>query len=233
MQVVVSCQIEKPNDIAVDDGWGLCPMTMMKNGKKYIGTVCHGKSRTLQALGSEVTLQIPEGSKGVYVMGAHTDVSYFKNVVDLDDIGFVSPVVEIIHKKEDDDTELKSHTIRVPHCLSDAKQLQLVRVRRGKSSNCAPFQHMPRVDASENIDCYSVDENYVTIYSKKFSDSVCTTCNTTCQGAIHMFLFGKLNAWKSKKVTTAQIKSFLCSPLFKIAEFRDVFSIFLITFDIV
>ena len=224
IQVVVFCLIGKPGDIVIDDRWGLCPMMMMKNGKKYIGTVCHGKSRTLQAPGSEVSLEIPEGSKGVYVMGVHTDVLSFNNVVD-DEECFVSPVVEIIHKKEDDDTEPEYHTIRVPHCLSDTSQLQLIRVRRGRSSNSAPFQLIPPVDKNRNIDCFSVDKSYVTIYSKKFSDFVCTTCNTTCQGTIQMFLFGKLNSWQSKNVTTAQMKSFLCSPLFKISEFRDVFPI--------
>ena len=200
-------------------------MTMMKNHKQYIGTVCHGKARFLQAPDSEVSLDIPDGSTGVYVMGTHIDFSRFSNFVE-DAECFVSPVVEIEHKNLDNDIadkELKLHTVTIPHCLRNRSQLGRIKVRRGKSSNGVSFKHILHMDESHSIDqCYFVDSKNITILSREFSEFVCTSCNTTCQGTIKLFLFGKLNTWEMKNLTTVQIKSFLCSPLFRIAEFRDV-----------
>ena len=193
----------------------------MKNHKRYVGTVCLGKARKLQAPGSDVSLEIPKGSRGVYVMGVHTDVSKFKNVIE-DKECFVSPVVEILHKTEDDIEEPESHTIRIPHCL-DASKLQLIQVRRGRSFSNAPFQHIsPKHKVHTNDAGYIVDHNYITIFSRKFSEFVCTSCNNTCKGTIRLFLFGNLNAWGRKNVTTVKMKSFLCSPLFMIDDFRQV-----------
>ena len=155
-------------------------------------------------------------------MGVHTDVSKFKNFVEEEEC-FVSPVVEILHKNEDDAVEPKSHTVRIPHCLSDASQLQLIRVRRGRSSNNAPFQYIsPKDRFHTNDDGYLVDHQHITIFSQKFSEFVCTSCHTTCKGTIKLVLFGKLTAWARKNVTTVQMKSFLWSPLFRIADFRRV-----------
>ena len=91
-------------------------MTMVKNGKLYIGTVSHGKARILRAPGSDVSLEIPKGSRGVYVMGVHTDVSTYKNCVK-DMEWFVSPVVEIEHRRSDNNTTdklLKPYTPENP-----------------------------------------------------------------------------------------------------------------------
>ena len=213
---------EKTAVIDIDEQWGSCPMTMVRNHKRYIGTVCRGKARKLQAPGSDVSLEIPEGSRGVYVMGAHTDVSRFKSFVAEEEC-FVSPVVEILHKTEDDAVEPESHTVRIPHCLSDASQLELIRVRRGRSSNNAPFRHIsPKDKFHISDDQYFVDRNYITILSRQFSEFICTSCKNTCKGTIRLFLFGNLNTWGKKNVTTVKMKSFLCSPLFRINEFRQV-----------
>ena len=179
----------------------------------------------LQAPDSAVSLEIPEGSRGVYVMGVDIDVSKFKSFVD-DEECFVSPVVEIVHMKEDDAAEPNTHKVRIPHCLRDASQLQLIRVRRRRSSSNAPFQHITSVTSttrSHSIDDgYSVDDNYITIFSHTFSEFVCTSCHNTCKGTIKLFLFAKLKAWRDKMSTTVKIKSFLCSPLFLIDDFREV-----------
>ena len=198
-------------------------MTMMRNHKRYIGTVCHAKHKILQAPGSDVSLEIPKGSSGVYVMGVHTDVSTHKHIV-ADEECFVSPVVEIEHKSIGNDTadkELKLHTLRIPHCLKDKSLLQDIRVRRGKLSSS--FQFHESLDEMHSLDhYYFVDNDSITISTYKFSEFVCTTCNTTCHGIVQVFLFGKLNSSIDKTLTTVKIKSFLCSPLFKISEFRDV-----------
>ena len=62
-------ETEKSGKVHTGKDWSSCPMTMVKNGKLYIGTVSHGKARILQAPGSDVSLEIPKGSRGVYAMG--------------------------------------------------------------------------------------------------------------------------------------------------------------------
>ena len=222
--------IEMIGDVDINEEWGPCPMTMVKNHKRYIGTVCRGKAGILQAPGSEVSLDIPYGSKGVYVMGTHLDFSRFNNVVE-DKECFVSPVVEIEHKSFDNGTTDKdshtlphSHTLTIPHCLRERwSKAEFVNVQRGKPSNTVPFEDVLSVDETHSIDqCYFIDSKNITILSREFSEFICTSCNTTCQGTIKLLLFGKFNTWRKKEITTAQMKSFLCSPLFRIAEFRDV-----------
>ena len=202
-----------------------CPVTMVKNDKLYIGTVSHGKARILQAPGSDVSLEIPKGSIGVYVMAVHTNVSTYKNCVE-DIECFVSPVVEIEHRRTENDTTdelLKPHTLKIPHCLRDRALLQAIKVRRGKLSSYVPFQEIPSLDEIHSMDhCYLVDDNSITISTSKFSEFICTTCSTTCQGTIQLFKYGRLKPWPDKDVSTVQMKSFLCSPLFRISEFRDV-----------
>ena len=87
-------------DINVEEPWGPCPMTMVQNYKRYIGTVSHGKARILQAKGSDVSLEIPKNSRGVYVMGVHTDFSNYHYVVASEEC-FVSPVVQVLCKSID------------------------------------------------------------------------------------------------------------------------------------
>ena len=109
-------------------------MMMMKNHRRYIGTVCRGKARVLHDPGSDVSLEIPDGSRGVYVMGVHTDISKFKDVIEMRNVSspqwskFYTRMKMMFLKPE-------SHTVRIPHCLRDASQLELIRVRRGRSSN--------------------------------------------------------------------------------------------------
>ena len=119
--------------------------------------------------------------------------------------------------------ELNRHTLRIPHCLNNKSMIWLLRVRRGNSSYSTPFEELPHMEEFGNFrSCYSANENIVTISATEFSEFVCTTCNTTCLATIKTFLFGSLDNWRDDETTTVEIKSFLCSPLFRIAEFRDV-----------
>ena len=48
------------------------PITLMRNGGQYIATVSRGQPRTLQAPNSRVSLDIPEGTDGVYMSRVRT-----------------------------------------------------------------------------------------------------------------------------------------------------------------
>ena len=198
---------------------------MSKGHKSYIATVTHGQARNLQFLGSDVSLEIPDGYKGVYVMGVHTDVSSFNNVVD-DEECIVSPAVEVLHRSlgsDIDEKRLEMLTINITHCVSEESALKLIRVKRRDVSRGIPFQELKYADGPEaDEDSYSVNGNLVQIKTRKFSEFVCTTCKITCQASVRIFLFAALNAWRRNNNTTVKIKSFLCSSLFRITEYRNV-----------
>ena len=138
----------------------------------------------------------------------------------------MSPIVEVVHSKRSRDNaemELKTHSLRIPHCLANPSLVGLLRVRRGKSSCSSPFELLPhREEFGSKGDCYSADDNFITISAKNFSQFVCTSCNTTCQAIVKNVLFANLRVCRRNNITTVLIKSFLCSPLFRTAEFRNV-----------
>ena len=218
---------------------------MVKNGKTYCATVCFGRAPTLQPPGSDVSVDIPEGSRGVYVMGVETDFTDFKHVVEKQEC-FVSPVVEVLHYKDENSTcqELKLHTLRIPHSLQNQDLLHLIRVRQGKSSNGASFEYISNSDVFKGSrNTFSTSDKFITISTSEFSKFVCTSCETTCDGTLKVLLYGNLNTSRNKNLTTVKINSFLCSPLFHIAEFREVgvlarkiypssFSIFIFYFNV-
>ena len=114
-------------------------------------------------------------------------------------------------------------TINIPHCVRDESALKLIRVKRRDVSRGIPFQELQYADDPKaNKDSYSVSRTFVRIRTRKFSEFVCTTCKITCQAAVRIFLFAALNAWRRNNNTTVKMKSFLCSSLFRITEYRNV-----------
>ena len=188
-------------DVFFGEPWGPCPMTMVKGRKQYCGSVCHGHARILQCPTSDVSMNIPAGAIGVYVMGVHTNFSFFKTMLDVQEC-FVSPLVEIECKNTDTESETKHqnvYIVKVPHCLKQKSLLDLIRVRQIKRS-LQIHEILPQGD-SLSADHYSVDKNFITICVKHFSEFVCTTCQTTCQATVKSFLFANLGVWKRNNVS--------------------------------
>ena len=201
-------------DMHVPETWGPCPVTMVMNRVRYCGTVSYGEPRILQALGSEALLQIPAGSRGVYRMGTNLDHFKYHGIITREEC-VISPVIKVIHQKSSDcknDEEPGTHILNIPHCLRDRSLLKLIRVKKGEIDRHIPFHEISlkdEFDPDENS--FSVDDTYVRVSCKTFSEFVCTTCKTTCQSTIRAFIFAHLRAWPRKNITTLQIKSFLCS----------------------
>ena len=97
-------------------------MTMVKNGKRYYATVCLGKARTLQPPGSDVSMDIPDGSRGLYMMRVHTDLTDLEYVVK-DEECFVSPVVEIFHYNDSDSTAKKTRALHTQNSSLPEEQI--------------------------------------------------------------------------------------------------------------
>ena len=193
---------------------------MTRNHVRYIATVALGRERILQHPESEVSLNIPEGSEGVFVMGVHTDHTKFKNFLKEEEC-FVSPVVEVKRRNLTDESLPVNVIINIPHCLTDTKSLQYIRVKKGDSFHSSTFIELENADELNTSDVH-VDKNFVRITTPEFSEFVCISCKNTCQAKIRVFLFAALQAWKRNKVTTLKLKSFLCSQLFRIADYRNV-----------
>ena len=195
---------------------------MTRNHVRYIATVTLGRERILQHPESEVSLNIPQGSEGVFVMGVHTDHTKFKSILREEEC-FVSPVVEVKRKNLTNESLPVNATINIPHCLTETTSLQYIRVKKGDSCHSITFTELKKADELNAKDArYCIDKNFVRISTQEFSEFICTSCKNTCQAKIRVFLFAALRAWKRNKVTTLKLKSFLCSQLFRIAVYRNV-----------
>lgn len=117
---------------------------MRKNRRKFIATVTHGAAKTLQGDGSDVLLDIPEDSKGLYMIRVHTDHSRFRDVIP-DEECIVGPIVEAECCQLGDGRDEKTHRRKlkilcIPHCVRDRSLWKYIRVRRGDIYTSGRFQ---------------------------------------------------------------------------------------------
>ena len=195
---------------------------MYQNLRRVIATVTQGEARILQAPDSDVALNIPEGSRGLFIMKVHTDHTKFQDLIHPGEC-IIAPLVELEHRKLSDDVndrEPPLYIIKIPHSLKNTAQYKSVRVRRGEDE-------LPvRSEAVEDY-AYGIDEKFITVFTGKFSPFICTNCKNTCQTSMMLFLLGYLEPRQEANDTLAQIKSFICSDLYRIKDFREVSEIYL------
>ena len=198
---------------------GNCPLIMYQNLRRTIATVSQGEARILQAPDSDVSLQIPEGSKGLFTMRVHTDHIKFRHLIPPGEC-IIAPPVEVEHtklSKEVCDIQPSLYVIKIPHSLRNTTQYQTIKVRRGEG-----FHELPvRSEAGEN-NTYEINQQFITIYTTKFSPFICTSCQNTCQATVMLFLLGYLEPRQEADDTLTQIKSFICSDLYRVKDFREV-----------
>ena len=70
------------------------PLPKPEAGLEYLATVLNGEETTIEQLGSEVAIDVPDGVQGILWRKIHTEFSLFKNVVPGDEC-MVGPVVEL------------------------------------------------------------------------------------------------------------------------------------------
>ena len=77
----------------------------------------------------------------------------------------------------------------------------------------------------EGDEYYVVGSRFVTVYTTKFSQFICTVCGETiCNATVIMFLMASLQPLREERMTSVKVKVFLCSNLFNILDFRNVSS---------
>ncbi len=206
--------------------WGPCPVATHRNYQRMICTVSLGESRILQHPDSNVSLSIPQGSPGVYAMRVHTDVTNFLHLIATDEC-IVAPVVEVVSAKDTvpaDAAREEVYTLKVPQCRSGILSEQTLKVQHIGSQHTSFQPAAPSQSSNHVPGTFKVDENYITIYTTKFSKFVCTSGEHTCDAEILISVFGKLNPTLQEKpnVTTVNMKAFLLSELYKIKDIMQV-----------
>ena len=212
------------------------PVTMYQNWRKYNATVSNGETRILQDDGSDVSLNIPDGTKAVYMMKVHTD--HFESKSPADYLKFkavipskeciIGPPTEVEYIPLQTQTPTKSkqlHRLKIAHWLSNQNLWKYIIVRQGDVHRSRPFKEVPRRTNEDEDDVgFEVDDKYITVYTDGFSLFICTCGRTVCPATVMVFIMGNPAPCVDDDETTIHLKNFLCSPLYKIKDYKDVCS---------
>ena len=184
-----------------------------------MGIQVNGKSAVLQAPDSAVRLHVPKGLYAFIMGHVHTEAKPFHHVIP-DGECLVSPIVEYLYISKQEAPKNTWFMITVPHCL-EKNDINTIKVRHGDIHKNIPFMVVP------SKDCYfEVDEEHITIFARHFSQFICTSCKKVCHGQAKVFIFGSTSPSKHRPRTSA-LRSYACSPLFRIIDFKMVSTQFL------
>ena len=209
-------------------------MTTTINGKKYIATVSHGEACVLKDPESDVSMHIPQGSTGVFWKCVHTDHSRFRTDIP-DEECTITPLVEIHHHDASDDVDLLDRgnfVIKIPHCIPHKEMWKLVKVRKWKNGNVSQELIKKDVMGGEG-DYFVMEEQSITVVTQHFCALGGTICDKDgCRSTLRIILVAKLEGREWKNLTTVKIKSFLCSRLLSLHDFRKVRKTIILSFSI-
>ena len=167
-----------------DQNVGSHAVEFQKGWRTYFGIQVHGAGGVLQGKGSAVLLYISKGLWAFVYGYIHTDPSPFLQEIP-EDHCLVAPIVEY-HYEASNDVTNKQHffRIKVPHCVSQKEDLKSIQVHQGDIHMGITFTKLPTTSSY-----FQVDEKYVTIYTRHFSQFICTSCNKICKGQGKAFMF--------------------------------------------
>ena len=201
------------------------------HGKRYIATVSHGERRILQGPDSDVSLHIPPRSPGVFLKTVHTNLSSFREDIP-DEECMITPMVEIHHLDTDNKTQTRhqNFTIKLPHCIQDREKWNLIKVRKWNknkvgSTICQELKQRDILGYDE--DNFVVDYDVITISTRHFCRLAGTICDKeSCRRHLHVLIMGNLENLPDRNLSMVKLKSFLCSRLLYLRDFRQVNKIF-------
>ena len=202
-----------------------CPITMQKNNRKYIATFTQGESKILQSDGSDVSLTMPPGTHGVYMTHVDLDYSRYQEFLNPNEC-IVGPFVDVVYHQSsypsEENEEKKVHVINIPHIVKDRNQWKDLRVRKSNVNKSGSFKDLEQCDGFKpgNDLIFTVDEEFITIYTKTFSQFTCTACNYTCNALVRAFLLVQFE--NLQEISTVKLQAFICSDLYQIKDFRNV-----------
>ncbi len=206
--------------------WGSCPVSSHKWYQSLVTTVSLGEARTLQAALSDVSLDIPENSPGIYTMYICTNTT--ASSADLSESEcLISPIVEAafqkLNSRRNEQDDMKMCALNIPHCLRDKAHWSEANVYH----LCSKTQPHDKVEFSRTQTAtvhgtFDIQEKNISVYTKSFSKFICTSCKNVCEGALLSFIFGRLTSLPGENRSTVDLKMFVGSPLFAIPDFENV-----------
>ena len=124
------------------------PIMMSQCRRMYYATATCGEAKVLQGDGSDVSLNVPQGSVGVFQTTVYTDHSTFRNMIP-DDECIVGLSVEVQHKKVGKEIPTMTYTLKIPHTIKDATLWKYIRVRKADTCSSAPVQELEQRNKGE------------------------------------------------------------------------------------
>ena len=192
------------------------------HGKCYIATVSHGEPRVLRGPHSDVSLHIPTGYPGVFLKAVHTNLSTFRGDIP-DEECMITPMVEIHHLNayHKSQTSHQNFIIKLPHCIQDKEKWNLIKVRKW-SKNKVGSTICQELKENEN---FVVDNKFITVSTRHFCRLAGTICdNEGCRRSLRVIIMAKLECRWNRNLSLVKLKSFLCSRLLVLKDFRQVSS---------
>ena len=198
------------------------PIRLYRNQKEFFATAAHGEPTILQGDGSDVSLNLPEDSKGIFLTTVHTEHSKSRKLIP-DKECIVGPSVEVEHKATSKETPCVTYTLKIPHIVKDRHLWEFIRIRKGNIEQSTSLQELEQRSQIEGEPPYFVmDEHHATIYTSTFSLFTCTSCKNSCNGTAIAFLLAQSRHYLELEKTTVKLKTFLCSDLYRIPDFKNV-----------
>ena len=195
-------------------------------GTEYLVAMIKHKT-ILQAKDSDVVVTVPERVRALLWQKVHTEFSQFRDIIP-DDECMIGPVVELylqskVHLRRE------KYIIKIPHYLETKEQLSSIKVRYGDANENIPFTELKGMCIpSDDSPYYEVDNTHIIIYTYNFSQFICTACKKTTLSChnIMVFPYGSISQQEEDKTSRVKLKIYLCSPLYKIEDFKKVCSFF-------
>ncbi len=173
----------------------------------------------MQGKNSDVTLTIPKGMHCSVVGHVHTYTQELLNNIPEGE-WLVAPIPEYTCQVNQNEKG-GMFEIKLRHCA--AQNWENIIVRCGDFRNQIPFSHMPmkRMFSPGQGSHYTVDNEFITIYTSHFCQFLCTVCGEECEGEIQALLFGTTFRGDSNSLIHTS-KLYLCGPLYSIQDYRQV-----------
>ena len=187
----------------------------LKNSRQFSGARVHGNSTILHGPESDIRLHIPAGLYGFVFGHGHTNPLPFLNHIPESET-LVGPIAEFNSTITDLEKEDQWFKVEIPHCIRKQRYLKSIKVRHGDIYKDIPFTESP----SDN--CYfEVNERFVIIYTRHFSQFICSCCGNPCEGEAKGFVFGSISPLQCTPITAA-LTVYICSPLYNILDYKMV-----------
>ena len=205
------------NEFEIKHGYNI---TLTRGYRDYIATAAYGEGDILQGDESDVRLTIPKGIHCAVIGHVHTHTQDILKLIPAGEC-LIAPVPEyscIVKRKGN---WIDMFQIRVRHCA--ANRWNDIIVRCGDFHNGVPFTRMPKKTTFSpgQGNHYTLDREFIYIYTSHFCQFLCTICGEECQGEIQALLFGAL--FMADEDTLAHVSTlYLCGPLYSIKDFRKV-----------